>query len=57
MAKASMSRAHFVLIARTIAALPDNARSEAAEAFADALASTNPEFKRERFLTACDAKA
>jgi len=50
-----MSRKDFVLIAATIKALaisPED-RKRVAEDFAYTLRTTNPNFKRERFLTAC----
>jgi hypothetical protein len=47
----NLQHRHFVLIAETIAALPDTCnRSVVAIAFADKLASTNPRFDRGRFL-------
>ena len=58
-----MSRKDFELIARTIHAMPSHApslrtaRESCARAFADALASTNPRFNRERFLRACGVEA
>jgi hypothetical protein len=50
-----MSRKDFVLIAATIKALaisPED-RKLVAEDFAYTLRTTNPNFKRERFLAAC----
>jgi hypothetical protein len=50
-----MSRKDFVLIAATIKALaisPED-RARVAEDFAYTLRTTNPNFKRERFLAAC----
>lgn len=45
---------HFAFIAAVIARMPGNeARLEAATAFAGALARTNPNFDRERFTRAC----
>jgi hypothetical protein len=64
-----MSRAHFILIADTIKHLPsfeaynkennmtakDVVRFDViCSCFADALRSTNPMFKRERFIDACN---
>jgi hypothetical protein len=53
--KKRMTRKDFVLIAATIKALaisPED-RVQVADDFASALRNTNPNFKRERFLTAC----
>jgi hypothetical protein len=53
--EANMSRKDFVLIAATIKALaisPED-RKRVAEDFAYTLRTTNPNFKRDRFLTAC----
>jgi hypothetical protein len=56
----TMQRAQFQFIADTIKAawpcdvpLQNAARVRTAEAFADALAATNPRFDRARFLAAC----
>lgn len=55
----TMTRAHFEFIAATIAAMPDHAvtlraqKESTARTFADSLAKTNPNFDREKFLTAC----
>lgn len=47
----NLQHRHFVLIAETIANLPEACnRSVVAIAFADKLACTNPRFDRERFL-------
>ena len=50
-------RRHFCFIAEVIAKelwkLDSEARQEVAKAFADNLRSTNSQFKRDRFLTAC----
>jgi hypothetical protein len=59
-----MSRKDFRLIAEAIKTLPstdqngiDMVRFDAIGArFADALATTNPRFNRERFLAACNGK-
>lgn len=59
-----MSRKDFRLIAETIKLLPstdvngvDSVRFDALCArFADALATTNPRFNRERFIAACNGK-
>lgn len=49
----SLQRRHFELIAKTISELPATAtREQVASVFASALASTNPQFQRERFLAA-----
>jgi hypothetical protein len=53
--KTTMQARHFCLIADVVKHLDGTARDVAAEAFANALANTNPKFNRERFLTACDA--
>ncbi len=50
---------HFSFIAGVIAAMPGHAdtlraqKASCATAFADACASTNPNFNRSRFLAAC----
>lgn len=55
-----MSRKHFELIARVLRNLdgtvPHADRKATAEAFADELRATNPNFDRARFLTACGVK-
>lgn len=59
-----MSRKDFRLIAETIKLLPsfdvkgvDSIRFDAlCNRFADALATTNPRFNRERFIAACNGK-
>jgi hypothetical protein len=50
-----VTKKDFVLIARTIKelALSGPNRDHVAVAFANALATTNPEFKRVTFLAAC----
>lgn len=51
-----MSRKDFVIIAQTIARIQGKkARQEAALLFADELANHNPNFKRDRFISACNA--
>jgi len=51
-----MTRRDFELIARTVAlaTITLEARIEIAHDLADALATTNPGFKRDTFLVACD---
>ena len=62
-----MTRKDFQLIAETVRGLDTfsyqyngcdmpSARWQAANDFADKLASTNPNFDRERFLSACDVE-
>ena len=56
----TMQRRHFELIARTISEeLPPNSEAQrlSALAFADMLASTNPNFDRARFLRACGVES
>src|SRR5215471_6612029 len=51
-----MSKKDFILIAAVIANtrnIEATSRALYAESFADALATTNPRFDRERFITAC----
>ena len=48
-----MTRRDFELIAATIAAMAAFDRQFCARAFANALAGTNPQFDRDRFLRAC----
>ena len=51
--EAKMSRQHYQMIADVIQSLKNPAwRGEVAEAFADALASTNPQFKKDLFIKA-----
>ena len=56
---ATMSHAHFRTIAAVIRGMPTHAatlraqQASCATAFADALAATNPNFDRARFLAAC----
>lgn len=58
-----MTSKDFQLIARTIHAMPSHspslrtARESCARAFADALATTNPAFKRDQFLKACGVES
>ena len=52
----TMQRRHFELIASTIkgaSTVPAEHRATMAEEFADALARTNSNFDRDRFLRAC----
>ena len=60
-----MTRKHFQLIAETIKQLPSFECDKADDAvrfsaivarFADALATTNPQFNRERFEDVCNGK-
>jgi hypothetical protein len=48
-----MEHRHYAVIAGIITGLSEEYRLEVALHFAAKLASTNPNFKRERFLTAC----
>jgi len=51
-----MSRKHFEEIARVLSTIADdNERRRVAREMASALASTNPNFNRSRFLGACNA--
>lgn len=55
---ATMEHRHFAVIALILADLTDTydnplTKGEVIEAFADALANTNPRFDRRRFLAAC----
>jgi len=57
-----MSRKDFELIASTIRGLPSGmngelSRGDVADAFAQALKSTNANFDKQRFLAACTPKA
>lgn len=45
----------FAVVAGIIRDIPDPVRADVARRFADALASTNPNFSRARFLRACQA--
>ena len=52
-----LQRRHFCFIAEVIAKLDGETRQEVAKAFADCLRSTNGQFKRSRFLEACNVEA
>lgn len=53
--KAYMEHRHFATVATIIRSMPPDVYGpeQIAEIFANELASTNPKFKRERFLAAC----
>jgi len=52
-----MTRKHFQLIADALTKFQhDGGHAEVCELMADALATTNPQFDRARFLTACGVK-
>ena len=57
--EAKMARQHFQLIADVIAGLEISTtiKKDIAEKFADALADTNPGFKRDTFIKATKKKA
>ena len=59
MAKPRMTRAHFQLIADTVAevSISDEDRNRVAKAFAATLRGTNDNFKEDRFLRACGVEA
>lgn len=50
---ASMTHQHFRKIAETIRSMPDSYGAAAASDFCNALAATNPNFDRRRFMAAC----
>lgn len=58
----TLEHRHFAFIAATIAAMPDHApnlraqKASTANAFANACATTNPKFNRDRFIAACQLR-
>lgn len=53
MRQVKMEKRHFEFIARVLRESESQSYTELCELFADALAGTNPQFDRDRFLNAC----
>lgn len=51
-----MTRKHFEMAARNIAAMPESERLKHAEAWIKVCAADNPRFDKARFLAACGIK-
>lgn len=51
-----MTKKHFEIAAKTIAAMPESERLMHAEAWIKVCAADNPRFDKKRFLAACGIK-
>ncbi len=52
-----MTRKHFILIAQTVALLPEPARAQMADTWVTVLAGENPRFDAAKFRAACGVTA